>query len=92
MLLGAAWRYVDDMEMTFLNSPSSSVPAHSTIDASLTWSMDSWAVSLWGLNLTEDDSWTQGYDVGTQVGFPGLWTYTGIRPPRSYGVNVAYRF
>jgi iron complex outermembrane receptor protein len=87
-----SWNYVDDMELTFLNSPQSHVPAHSTIDASLTYSRNNFAVALWGLNLSEDDSWTQGYDVGTSLEFAGLWTYTGIRPPRTYGVNVTYRF
>ena len=49
-------------------------------------------VSVWGLNLTEDDSWTQAYDVGTNPAFAGLWTYTGIRPPRTYGAVVSWDF
>lgn len=88
----AALRYVDDMEYTFLNSPQSHAPAHSTIDASVSYSTDKYSVSLWGLNLGEDDSWTQGYDVGADLGFDGLWTYTAIRPPRSYGVVFSYNF
>jgi iron complex outermembrane receptor protein len=88
----AALHYVDDMELTFLNSPQSHVSAHSTVDASLTYTINSFSVSLWGLNLNKDDSWTQGYDVGTSVGFAGLWTYTAIRPPRTYGVVVSYDF
>jgi hypothetical protein len=84
--------YVDDMEYTFLNSPQSHSPSNSTIDASLTYSRDQLSISLWGLNLNEDNSWAQAYDVGTDVGFAGIWTYTAIRPPRSYGVVVAYNF
>ena len=88
----AAWHYVAKMELTFLNSPQSQVPAHSTFDASLTYTINQISVSLWGLNLSDDDSWTQGYDVGTSVNFAGLWTYTAVRPPRTYGVTLNYDF
>lgn len=88
----ASWHYVDDMEYTFLNSPQSQAPAHSTVDASLVYTLNKFSVSLWGLNLTDDDSWTQGYDVIADVNNPGAWTYTAVRPPRTYGVNVSYRF
>lgn len=88
----AAWHYVDDVELTFLNSPQAHVPSHSTIDASLVFDIRQFSISLWGLNLGDDDSWSQGYDVGAAVGFDGLWTYTAVRPPRTYGVNVSYRF
>lgn len=87
-----AWHYVDDVELTFLNSPQAHVPSHSTIDASLVYDINQFSISLWGLNLGDDDSWSQGYDVGAAVGFDGLWTYTAVRPPRTYGVNVSYRF
>lgn len=88
----AALRYVDDMELTFLNSPQSAVDAHSVLDASVTWAIADLKISLWGLNLTEDDSWTQAYDVGTNPAFAGLWTYSAIRPPRTYGAVVSYDF
>jgi iron complex outermembrane receptor protein len=88
----AAWHYVDDVELTFLNSPQSRVKAHSTFDASITYRINDFSISLWGLNLNKDDSWSQGYDVGTSVGFAGYWTYTAIRPPRSYGLVLGYNF
>jgi iron complex outermembrane receptor protein len=88
----AALRYVDDMELTFLNSPQSSVDSHTVIDASLTYTVNNLSISVWGLNLTEDDSWTQAYDVGTSPAFAGLWTYSAIRPPRTYGAVVSWDF
>ncbi|HEX7034571.1 MAG TPA: TonB-dependent receptor [Pseudomonadales bacterium] len=88
----AALRYVDDMELTFLNSPQSSVDSHTVLDASVTYSLNNLSISVWGLNLTEDDSWTQAYDVGANPAFPGLWTYTAIRPPRTYGAVVSWDF
>ena len=88
----ASIRFVDDMELTFLNSPQSTVNSHTTLDASVTYSWDNFRVSVWGLNLSDDDSWTQAYDVGTSVNFAGLWTYTAVRPPRTYGVVLNYDF
>ncbi len=88
----AALRYVDDMELTFLNSPQSSVDSHTVLDASLTYSIGNLSLSVWGLNLTEDDSWSQAYDVGASPAFAGLWTYTAIRPPRTYGAVVNWDF
>jgi len=88
----AALHYVEDIELTFLNSPQSHVPAHSTLDASLMYTIDNFSISVYGLNLTEDDSWTLGYDVAATVDFGGLWTQTAIRPPRTYGVVLTYDF
>jgi iron complex outermembrane receptor protein len=88
----AAWHYVDDMEYTILNSPQTQAQAHSTVDASLIYTFNQFSVSLWALNLTDDDSWQQGYDVGAAVGFAGLWSYTAVRPPRTYGVNFSYNY
>jgi iron complex outermembrane receptor protein len=90
--LQADWRYIDDQELTFLNSPQSHNPAHDVLDASLSWRIGDTTVSLWGMNLTEDDSWSQAYDVGTSVTFAGLWTYTATRPPRTYGVRLVHSF
>ncbi|MFC1796217.1 TonB-dependent receptor domain-containing protein, partial [Pseudomonadota bacterium] len=90
LMARAAWHYVSEMELTFLNSPQSQVRAHSTFDASLVYMINGFTISLWSLNLGNDDSWSQGYDVGAAVGFDGFWTYTAVRPPRTYGVNLRY--
>jgi iron complex outermembrane receptor protein len=85
-------RFVADQELTFLNSPQSSVKAHEVIDASIGYRMNKTTFTLWGSNLTDDDSWTQAYDVGTSVTFPGLWTYAAARPPRTYGLRITHNF
>lgn len=92
MWVQADLRYVDDQELTFLNSPQSSVKAHEVIDASIGYRLNNTTVSLWGSNLTNDDSWTQAYDVGTSVTFAGLWTYAAARPPRTYGLRITHNF
>jgi iron complex outermembrane receptor protein len=94
---GSLWiqadlRYVDDQELTFLNSPQSQVKAHEVLDASIGYRFNETTVTLWGMNLTDDDSWTQAYDVGTSVTFPGLWTYAAARAPRAFGVRVTHNF
>lgn len=92
MWLQADLRYVDDLELTFLNSPQSRVDGHEVLDASIGYRLNATTVTLWGMNLTDDDSWTQAYDVGTSVTFPGLWTYASARPPRAYGLRVSHSF
>jgi len=88
----ADFRYIGEQELTFLNSPQSHVDAHEVIDASVNYKMGNWTASLWGLNLTDDDSWSQAYDVGTSVTFPGLWTYASARPPLAYGLRLMVDF
>jgi iron complex outermembrane receptor protein len=92
MWLQADLRFVDDQELTFLNSPQSSVKAHEVIDASIGYRLNNTTFTVWGSNLTDDDSWTQAYDVGTSVTFPGLWTYAAARPPRTYGLRITHNF
>ena len=92
MWIQADLRYVDDQELTFLNSPQSRVKAHEVLDASIGYRLNNTTFTLWGMNLTDDDSWTQAYDVGTSVTFPGLWTYAAARAPRSFGVRVMHNF
>ena len=90
--LQADWRYIGDQELTFLNSPHSQAPAHDVLDASINYRIGDTTISLWGMNLTDDDSWAQAYDVGAAVGFSGLWTYSATRPPRTYGVRLVHTF
>jgi len=94
---GSMWaqvdlRFVDDQELTFYNSKATHVKAHETVDASIGYQINDTTVSLWGSNLTNDDSWAMGYDVGTSITFPGLWTYGSTRPPRTYGLRITHNF
>ncbi len=92
----ADFRHIGSHHLTFLNDPEAFNPSTEVIDASIMYTFDNemgeTSVSLWGLNLTGDDSWSQGYNVGSGVEFSGLWTYTAVRNPRTYGVRVHHRF
>lgn len=92
MSVQANWHFVDDLELTFWNSPQSRNGEQHIVDASINYQYNSTLVSLYGLNLTDEDSYTVGFDVGRDLTFPGLWTYTATRPPRMYGIRVTHRF
>jgi iron complex outermembrane receptor protein len=86
------YHYVGPMELTFLNSPQGSNPHQNILDASINYTIGLTTVSAYGQNLTKGDAWTQAYDVGRSVGFPGLWTYATPRAPLTYGLRITQSF
>ena len=92
MSVQASWHYIDELELTFYNSPQGHNPAQYIVNASINHQHNNTTISLWGLNLTEEDSWSQAYDVATSRTFAGLWTYTTTRPPRTYGLQITQSF
>ncbi len=92
MSVQATWRYIDELELTFYNSPQGHNDAQNIVDASINYQRNNTTVSLWGLNLTEEDAWSQAYDVFTARTFPGFWTYATTRPPRTYGLRITQKF
>ncbi|MEZ5459725.1 MAG: TonB-dependent receptor [Steroidobacteraceae bacterium] len=80
---------------------SGRVDAFGMLDASISYETESWSVSLWGKNLTEEDYFLHVLDVGTNynagannapVPVAGLWTFGTINPPRTYGVEFRFKF
>jgi iron complex outermembrane receptor protein len=92
MTAQASWHYVDSLELTFYNSPQGHNPSQNVVDASIDYRRNNTTVGLWGANLTNEDAWSQAYDVGTSRTFPGLWTYGTTRPPRTYGLRISQKF
>jgi iron complex outermembrane receptor protein len=96
LTLTADLRHIGSHHLTFLNDAEAFNPSTEVLDASIMFTMDNnfgeTSVSLWGLNLTGDDSWSQGYNVGSGVEFGGLWTYTAVRRPRTYGIRISHNF
>jgi iron complex outermembrane recepter protein len=95
LTLTADVRYIGSHHLTFLNDREARNDSAEVVDASIMYTFDNTlgetSISLWGLNLTKDDSWTQGYNVGSGVEFAGLWTYTAVRTPRTYGIRISHR-
>lgn len=58
------------------------------INLSATWtsSSDTFYASIFGKNLTDERYQTAAQAVGT------LWTFSNYGPPRTYGVDLGYRF
>ncbi len=92
MSVQASWHYIDKLELTFYNSPQGHNPSQDIVDASINYQRNNTLISLWGANLTDEDSWSQAYDVGTSRTFPGYWTYGTTRPPKTYGLRITQTF
>ncbi|MGK2925084.1 MAG: TonB-dependent receptor [Lysobacterales bacterium] len=82
----AGYRYLGKHAVDFANKPEANNDAQHLVDASLTYNFDAWYVSGYVRNLLEEDGYQIGFDVA------GLWTYAAPRPPRTYGIELGYRF
>lgn len=91
-----SYSWTDDYEATTTNYPDSGVEATGILDSSITLDMEEWQLSLFGRNLTDEDSWTHNYVVNAFRedidGNGALWRFAQRRPPREVGVEVLYKF
>ncbi|UCG72880.1 MAG: TonB-dependent receptor [Chromatiales bacterium] len=82
----AGYHYIDEHEMTLLNSPQTSNDSQHLVDGSVNYGLENWTFSVYGRNLTDEDGYGIGFDVAT------LWTYAAPRAPRTWGAEVVYSF
>lgn len=92
-----SYSWTDDYEATTSNYPGSGVEATGIVDSSISYGVDSWQVSLYGRNLTDEDSWTHNYVVNvtpldSDAGNSALWRFAQRRAPREIGAELLYRF
>jgi iron complex outermembrane recepter protein len=92
MVAQADWHYVSEYENTFWNTPQAANDAQDVLDATLSYRFSNTEVGVYGRNLTGADGYTVGLDVGRSLDFAGLWTFTGVRPPRTYGIRITQKF
>jgi len=92
MTVQASWHYMDELELGFFNPPQSHNDSQHIIDASINYQYNNTMVSVYGMNLGKEDSWSNSLDVGTSLDFGGLWTFTAPRPPRTYGIRLTQKF
>ncbi|KGE03467.1 TonB-dependent receptor [Pseudohaliea rubra] len=88
---GNAWvrgsyRYIDDHYTSITNNVESENGSQGLVDASVNYAIGDLQFSLFGRNLTDEDTFTHGYEVA------GLWSYASVRRPRTYGLEVVYNF
>ena len=81
-----AYHYLGDHWVNVTNAPELENDAQHLLDASINFEFNNWKFSVFGRNLTDEDGYTHGYDVA------GLWSYSAVRPPRTYGVEAMYQF
>ena len=76
--------YADDLSPEF----DTVLEQRDLLNANVAWNSadGTWRVAAFGKNLTDDRYKTASQSVGV------LWTFSNYGPPRSYGVEVGYRF
>jgi iron complex outermembrane receptor protein len=90
--LSGTYYFLSKYENTFWNTPGARNGASHVIDAQASWTLNQTTFTLYGRNLTKDDSYTIGLDVGRSATFPGLWTFVSTRAPRTYGFTITQKF
>ena len=74
------------------------IEAFGLLDSSLTYERDEWRVSVFGRNLTDDDSFSHDYVIAPNRPQPGVqnqgsfWKFATVRSPREFGLEVTYSF
>jgi iron complex outermembrane recepter protein len=82
-----SWSYTDKFYTDTLNREWLSQDGYGLLDASVTFARgDSWQLSLWGKNLTDEEYIDFAADVGTL----GSWVFGG--EPRRYGIEWRLNF
>ncbi len=99
VVLSGQYRYIDRYQTTisrapgvipFRNDPRGLTDAQNNVEASLSWSTTlangKLSAQLWGRNLLNDKGLSSALPVA------GLFTFGGVRPPRTYGIEIGYEF
>ncbi len=86
MWLGGAWHYIGEHFVDFANKPELENDAQNLVDAWINYEYKVALFSIYGRNLLDEDGYTIGFDVSK------IWSYAYTRAPRTYGVEVVFRF
>lgn len=100
------WRddyYITANTITTQNPNAGLNKSHGILDASINYEAEHWRLSVFGKNLTNEDYFLHVLDVGTNyvatsptnatpVPVAGLWTFGTINPPRTWGVELEFKF
>jgi iron complex outermembrane receptor protein len=81
-----AYHFIGEHFIEQTNAPELANDDQHLIDMSINYAVNDVTLSLFGRNLTEEDGWAHGLDVS------GLWAYATPRAPRTWGMEVSYRF
>jgi len=91
LTLRGQYHWQDDTFFRAQNNPDKKQEAYETVDARLTYmSADGrWRVSAYGKNLGDEEYFT---NLVVEAGLSGSPVAVTAGPPRTYGVEVGYRF
>lgn len=91
-----SYSWTDEYEATTTNYPNSGVEETGMLESSVSYDREKWQVSLYGRNLTDEDSWTHNYVVNAFRedidGNGALWRFAQRRAPREIGAELLYKF
>ena len=79
----------------FSNRHLAQADAYQTLNARWSWQQDSWALSLWGRNLTDETYATRGFGSfpnDPRDFYTSLGPYVQLGEPRHLGVSFNYSF
>ena len=81
-----AYHFIGDHFIEQTNAPELANDDQHLVDMSINYAVNDVTLSLFGRNLTGEDGWAHGLDVS------GLWAYATPRAPRTWGMEVSYKF
>ena len=84
--LTGSYRYIGEHFTSITNNIESANDSQTLVDGSINYAVGDLQFSLFGRNLTDEDTFTHGYEVA------GVWSYAATRRPRTYGLEVVYNF
>ncbi len=93
-----SYSWTDSYEATITNYYGSAIDEYGILDSSVSYRMDNWQFSLYGRNLTDEDTWTHSYVVNplrptaTDQAPGTLWRFAQRRAPSEVGFEVVYDF
>ena len=80
------YRYSDEFQTEFSNHPLGLVDAQGILNAAIGYEHQSWTISLFGRNLTDERGVSQAVLV------PQLFTFAASREPRTLGLSANYNW
>jgi iron complex outermembrane receptor protein len=81
-----AYHFLGEHFIDQSNAPEFANEDQHLIDLSINYTVNSFQVSLYGRNLSEEDGYSGGFDVS------GLFGFANTRAPRTWGLEVMYTF
>lgn len=85
-VVGGGWHFIGAHEVDFANKPELHNESQHLLDASAGYRFNNIEINVFARNIAKADGYSIGFDVA------GLWSYAATRAPRTYGLEVNYRF